>query len=120
VAVDRAIRRIGRPLRWAAAGFLIGIGCLVAPLMLWVALSGQLGLAPVSGMLAVPLAMISLGVLTLRGSFAYSGGNVRNVLLEGGLCPSCLVALKGVARDSDGCVTCPECGAAWTPAPDRL
>jgi len=30
-----------------------------------------------------------------------------------GICASCGYSLKGLPDESDGCVTCPECGAAW-------
>ncbi len=28
-------------------------------------------------------------------------------------CPACFYELDGLARESDGCTVCPECGAAW-------
>ena len=30
-----------------------------------------------------------------------------------GICASCAYSLKGLPDEPDGCVTCPECGAAW-------
>lgn len=36
--------------------------------------------------------------------------------LEHGVCPSCGYALAGIEAQADGCVQCPECGAAWRAA----
>ncbi len=34
-------------------------------------------------------------------------------ILASGYCPSCAFSLEGLVVESDGCVVCPECGAAW-------
>lgn len=40
-------------------------------------------------------------------------------LLKRGVCGSCLYRLKGLPVEDDGCVVCPECGAAWRSASIR-
>lgn len=35
--------------------------------------------------------------------------------LERGRCPACAYDLSALRTDADGLVTCPECGAAWSP-----
>jgi ferredoxin-like protein FixX len=37
----------------------------------------------------------------------------RAKLLARGVCPSCLYRLSGLRTEADGCLVCPECGAAW-------
>lgn len=41
---------------------------------------------------------------------------LRTILLREGRCVSCLHSLEGLSVESDGCVVCPECGAAWRDA----
>ncbi|MCC5821809.1 MAG: hypothetical protein LAT64_00815 [Phycisphaerales bacterium] len=47
--------------------------------------------------------------------------HARDALLEYDLCPVCVHGLGGIPPEPDGCVVCPECGAAWRmfKAPDR-
>lgn len=35
------------------------------------------------------------------------------ISLQRGCCPSCGYTLKGLNLESDGCILCPECNAAW-------
>ena len=37
----------------------------------------------------------------------------RRLYARHGVCPGCAYRLTGLAREDDGCVVCPECGAAW-------
>lgn len=69
--------------------------------------SGALG--GVSGML--------LGTLILRGrSLAFTPPTrLRPLLVRMELCPACGYSIKGLPVQSDGCVVCAECGAAWRP-----
>lgn len=34
-------------------------------------------------------------------------------MTRSGLCPSCAYGIGGIPSESDGCVVCPECSAAW-------
>jgi ribosomal protein L37AE/L43A len=48
-----------------------------------------------------------------RAGFRKGLRKVRGVMLDASLCPSCTHSLEGLPRHEDGCVVCPECGAAW-------
>lgn len=37
----------------------------------------------------------------------------RDRMLKAGLCASCGYVLQGISPEQDGCIVCPECGAAW-------
>ena len=37
-------------------------------------------------------------------------------MIRAGRCPACAYPLAGLAPQADGCIVCPECGAAWRPA----
>ncbi len=34
-------------------------------------------------------------------------------LLDEAICPSCRYPIAGIPTAEDGCIICPECGAAW-------
>lgn len=55
----------------------------------------------------VPL--VALGVLCVRTGWRLAVERV----CETGECPSCLYPLEGLKAEMDGCIMCPECGAAW-------
>jgi hypothetical protein len=38
---------------------------------------------------------------------------LAEVMVQIGRCGVCAYELKGLEPESDGCVVCPECGAAW-------
>lgn len=40
---------------------------------------------------------------------------IRELALSARACPACGYALEGLTPETDGCVVCPECGAAWRP-----
>lgn len=48
-----------------------------------------------------------------RSGFRKGLRDVRRIMLEASRCPSCTHPLDGLPRHDDGCVVCPECGAAW-------
>lgn len=65
--------------------------------------------------------IVGVGVLVLAGAWGvFSREPIRaaakRACLAAGLCPACMFALGAVAPDHDGCVTCPECEAAWAAA----
>jgi DNA-directed RNA polymerase subunit RPC12/RpoP len=66
------------------------------------------------------VAAIAIGIvwtlLTRRSirTSSFSAELVAEALLSEGRCPSCGQELAGLPKDAgDGCVVCPECGAAW-------
>jgi len=48
-----------------------------------------------------------------RGVPARTSREMAAGLLSCGRCPSCTYKIGHVVEDHDGCVVCPECGAAW-------
>jgi len=42
-----------------------------------------------------------------------SSKHARQAMLRAGLCPSCAYQIYEIPPDPDGCIICPECGAAW-------
>lgn len=42
--------------------------------------------------------------------------NIAPTLVAGGFCGACGYSLAGLIAEGDGCVVCPECGAAWREA----
>ncbi len=81
-------------LLWAttakSSGTVLGFGVALGPLA-----------AP-----AVLLAMLLVGRRHVRRLFV-------PVMLKHACCPSCGHTLTGLTPEDDGCVVCPECGAAW-------
>lgn len=47
----------------------------------------------------------------LRGA---SSAQIADAMLAEGRCPACAYSIRTINRADDGCVVCPECGAAWT------
>lgn len=65
---------------------------------------------PLAGMLTWRLSLSAVR----RGRFRRLAGDA----LAEGRCPACKHALQGLETHDDGCIVCPECGAAWRE--DRL
>ena len=60
--------------------------------------------------------VVSLGGVYLVHVFVARRAMARAVIagaLADGVCPGCRYPLEGLAPEADGCVVCPECGAAW-------
>lgn len=55
----------------------------------------------------IPMALVSIryGWRSVR--------HARDAMLRHGLCPGCAHGIEGIPPQQDGCVVCPECGAAW-------
>jgi len=66
---------------------------------------------------AVIMAVVVGSYFRRRAGFRRGLQRVRNVMLDATLCPSCTHSLEGLPRHEDGCVICPECGAAWRKGP---
>jgi hypothetical protein len=63
----------------------------------------------------VPVSIAGFALLALGAAVGVSVTRRIRMLtfLECGLCPACVYRLDGLAAEEDGCVVCPECGAAW-------
>ncbi|MBL4591421.1 MAG: hypothetical protein JKY96_05625 [Phycisphaerales bacterium] len=71
----------------------------------------------IDGLLSTLFAIfLALGLLHLLYGWVLRGryGLVETVFLEHGYCVSCGYSLVDLAKESDGCVVCPECNAAWS------
>ncbi len=97
---------------------------------MWLALSSlTLGIAVLvlSGWRASSAFNVLTGVLLFAGLFWWSryrfeqsaARQVREAMLAESRCASCAYDLTGVPKAADGCVVCPECGAAWRPSHAR-
>lgn len=64
-------------------------------------------------------AVIGIGIAVLVGWMGYGrrtrrhASAVIDAFLREGRCPGCAYVLDGTVSAPDGCVVCPECGAAW-------
>jgi len=64
---------------------------------------------------AIAIACVSVGVPTLRAMRCVALRIHSDAIVCFGHCPTCGYELRSLPLDPDGCVTCPECGAAWKP-----
>ncbi|MFN7019798.1 MAG: hypothetical protein ACK4WH_00545 [Phycisphaerales bacterium] len=93
---------------------LFGVSLLIA-LVLLTLKDTAMGL----GMLIIsPVAMplLALALVTARGLVGLGRdlpSRMRGDTLAMERCPVCDYDLSVLAAEADGCVTCPECGAAW-------
>ncbi len=58
----------------------------------------------------------AIGILAGRPFRLREEHRVVAAYLAEQLCPSCAYPLAGMPAAEDGCVVCPECGAAWKPS----
>jgi len=66
---------------------------------------------------AVPAGLMLLGAGLLGDGWRRARGRA---LVRLGRCGVCLYALEGLEPEGDGCVVCPECGAAWRVGAEAL
>lgn len=103
----------GPPVRATGAGRsaypLLPLGALL------VVLAGVLpgGIAGVSLVLGVLLAIGGVALLTLNPRRPAPAYAAFVALLNNGYCPSCAYGIDTIRPEHDGCTVCPECGAAW-------
>ncbi len=69
--------------------------------------------SPVGSTLVLMVAVLVLSIGHLWAEWPHW---VRDSHLESDRCPACGYDLAGLKSDLDGCVTCPECDAAWNVA----
>ncbi len=104
------------PLRERALDFgvmLSAIPLLFAPMFVVMRMTG-----PTVWMLVVEFPVMlawaaGMGYVQFRVRRARRGERVAREIQREGLCASCGYNLCGSDVESDGCVVCPECGAAW-------
>jgi hypothetical protein len=104
-----AIKGEGRKIDFARAGISIG---LVVVWMIVYALAFATktpfvsGIVFWGGLVGISLCLRGLVVRKLGPAFAYT-------YVSNGFCGQCGYKLEGLAPERDGCIRCPECGAAW-------
>ncbi|QYK48487.1 MAG: hypothetical protein KF838_01215 [Phycisphaeraceae bacterium] len=88
---------------------------------LWVAVFLFMRGHPLPFRIAAGVGVISIVIVgsyfRRRAGFRRGLRDVRRIMLDATLCPSCTHSLEGLPRHEDGCVVCPECGAAWHNGP---
>ncbi len=92
--------------RWKielAIGLTVFMGILVALLVI-----PGIGYQP--AMFALPPLVVVVFVWSGR---RYVRDRYHRVILAKQYCPSCGYRLVGARPEGDGCIVCPECGAAW-------
>lgn len=94
------------------------IGTTIAAVLVLVAVVG-LVIAPLLGfdsMVVGGAALVAFGILYIDAR-RRAGADPDRVAIEAlllvGRCPCCAYPIGTCATETDGCVTCPECGAAW-------
>jgi hypothetical protein len=110
VNLANAIRSDGSYTYAKWAGFIVG-GAIVSMM-----LASRIWLPGLPTWQRVLLAAgVAYGVLVVIGLFVKNAGAIRvaRTLVGNGRCGSCFYPLKSVEAANDGCVACPECGAAW-------
>jgi hypothetical protein len=100
----------------------LGLWLLPIIVLIWLGLSvrsvmnlrGSNGWIVLIGMGGVQLAIFGWGYwMMLRALPVRSVRELVGAYLACGRCPSCGYKIEHVAAEGDGCVVCPECGAAW-------
>jgi hypothetical protein len=111
-ALWHATRRLVR----TGPGLLIAAGVFGALLVGVIGLLGGVSVlawlfvSPVSGAVII----LAVGVaVAVRRELQERGDAVKLLALGRGVCPACGYAVAKLAPAADGCVTCPECAAAW-------
>jgi hypothetical protein len=92
-------------LFWAALVPLILAATFVAP--------GLGGFGPVILGPTIGFGLGAAAVLLTRHRVHARATPVIATMLAEGFCPSCGYNLHGLGTESDGCISCPECGGAW-------
>ena len=66
----------------------------------------------ISAAIAIGIAIAGI-VASLRTRVVENGQAIAQAFLDSWLCPSCAHRFEDPVEEPDGCVTCPECHAAW-------
>jgi predicted RNA-binding Zn-ribbon protein involved in translation (DUF1610 family) len=100
--------RGGRMNRWI--GVAVGVGFLAASAFTRRFIPG----VPPWIILLPPILLLGLGTrrLMLR-SWRRCAPDLVRIAVEDGVCAACGYNLYALASEPDGCIVCPECGAAW-------
>ncbi len=91
----------------------VGFGCVL--LVVVVAFVREKVVPRGSLLSQVPLFPLMIGVAAGLHFYYRRGaaGNAAVTAVAEGICGACTYSLQGIEPAADGCVVCPECGAAW-------
>lgn len=73
-------------------------------------------LSPWAKMAISVIAMVGMMPVGFALHHRQIAARLRATLLREGRCPSCAYPINSLAAEPDGCITCPECSAAWRAA----
>ena len=112
-AFPRSLGAFCQSLAFYFAALVVFLAMALAPM------PREIGWGLVAVLLVLGLAVI--GALLACGSWianreAYE--RAARSMRHGSNCPQCWYDLAGHEHEADGCVVCPECGAAWRVAAD--
>lgn len=113
IGVRQHERLYREPLKGRQVGLIaVYLCCLFGGAMLLSSIGGLVG------QYGIGLLCCVLGVLLLRawGDVAENSRERVRTLLAARRCGACCFRLEGIEVAADGCVVCPECGAAWKQA----
>lgn len=60
-----------------------------------------------------PIILVTMTWAQRRVRGTWRDRDANAICLAHGVCPACAYDLRSLTPETDGCVTCPECGAAW-------
>ncbi len=108
--MDSAGGPLSARMHWtSAAQLLILVFALYMPARMFTSWSG---LAPWTAWFFAGAAFIPIARL-IGSWWDHVGPRFTQQIIVAGHCASCGFALAGLVTEDDGCVVCPECGAAW-------
>lgn len=114
----RAMRQhgVGAPatMRWSVwaigVALAVAIACVVRRLV-----DGRMPVGPGAATLALGASFIVAVYVSRFFAADADPQELRGGLVRIGRCGVCAYDVRGLAPEADGCVVCPECGAAWKP-----
>lgn len=117
---DRVDSRAIRRAAWRWARTPVALFVLLAAAALALAVVGAIKLGPVviavlvfSPVAATLILVVSRSVASATESLDSRRIAAKGMMIRSRRCPACAYRLTGIDAESDGCVVCPECGAAW-------
>ena len=100
--------------RWTPRGVALGFGLALAYVLLQVfaSLAGLTRFPVVVPVLRIG-GLVAVVLISRADSRRRVGSFLANTAVAEGLCGGCSYSLRDLPEEPDGCIVCPECGAAW-------
>lgn len=112
--VERAVRfQLTGRRTWLMV--VVGIGCGILASVGAIVLVRSAGVRMNPGVMGGVSGMIPavVMVISLMQAERARAAEIARAYMSHGVCPGCAYTLGGLPTESDGCIACPECGAAW-------